>query len=96
MNTASNEGETFVLFRLTGVGVVQFVGFMGAYRDPEEVGIWSDQLSKGVTTIVYCMHGHQVSQGVAEQLHLQGFDARFLEGGIEAWKATGSETHSRT
>jgi hypothetical protein len=38
---------------------------------------------------VYCVHGHQVSQGVARALRAQGRAAHFLVGGIEAWRAQG-------
>jgi rhodanese-related sulfurtransferase len=35
--------------------------------------------------VVYCVHGHNVSQLVAGLLRSEGFEARFLAGGIEAW-----------
>lgn len=62
------------------------------WRDPEEVGVWSNELFKGTTTVVYCVHGHGVSQKVAAQLQELGFDACYLEGGIEGWKEVGGET----
>jgi rhodanese-related sulfurtransferase len=62
------------------------------WRDPEELDVWSNELPKGTTTVVYCMHGHGVSQKVAAQLQELGFDARYLEGGIEGWKEVGGET----
>ena len=39
--------------------------------------------------ICVCVHGHEVSQGAAARLRALGLDARFLEGGIEAWLAAG-------
>jgi thiosulfate sulfurtransferase len=42
------------------------------WRDPEEVGVWSNELFKGTTTVVYCVHGHGVSQKVAAQLQELG------------------------
>ena len=39
--------------------------------------------------VAYCVHGHQVSQGAAQQLREAGFKARFLEGGIELWRQDG-------
>ena len=39
--------------------------------------------------IAYCVHGHQVSQGAAQQLRETGFNAGFLEGGIEHWQQDG-------
>ena len=35
---------------------------------------------------MYCVHGHEVSQNAAKAL-----GARFLEGGIEAWREAGGE-----
>jgi rhodanese-related sulfurtransferase len=42
--------------------------------------------------VAYCVHGHEVSQEAAAQLRKRGFDARYLEGGIEAWKAASLPT----
>jgi hypothetical protein len=36
--------------------------------------------------VAYCVHGHEVSQNAARQLREAGFNARFLEGGIEHWQ----------
>jgi len=62
------------------------------WRDPEEVEGWANELPKDTITVVYCVHGHGVSQGVAARLEGLGFDARYLEGGIERWKEGGGET----
>jgi hypothetical protein len=45
-------------------------------RDPERLG----NLPRADDVVVYCVHGHEVSQGVAKAL-----GARYLEGGIEHW-----------
>jgi rhodanese-related sulfurtransferase len=44
------------------------------------------------TLVAYCVHGHEVSQGVARRLAALGLDARFLAGGFEAWTAAGAPT----
>lgn len=49
-------------------------------RDPARVADWGAALPSTAGAVVYCVHGHEVSQGVAKALH-----ARFLEGGIEHW-----------
>lgn len=46
-------------------------------------------LSRAREVVTYCVHGHQVSQGAAQQLREAGFSARFLEGGIEHWQQDG-------
>jgi rhodanese-related sulfurtransferase len=45
-------------------------------RDPEKLGA----LPRADDVVVYCVHGHEVSQGAARAL-----GARYLEGGIEHW-----------
>ena len=59
------------------------------WRDPERIAEWAAELDRGRPVVVYCVHGHQVSQGCAGKLSELGFDAAYLEGGLEAWKAAG-------
>lgn len=61
-----------------------------AWRHPFRVDSWADELEGPI--IVYCVHGHEVSQGVAAYLRARGLDARFLEGGFEAYAAAGGPT----
>ena len=56
-------------------------------RDPETVGAWMKALPRASGFVVYCVRGHEVSQSVAKALDGSGIRARYLEGGIEAWKA---------
>jgi len=63
-------------------------------RDPLRVADWAKTLPSGADIVVYCVHGHEVSQGAAKALiaalpHATG--ARYLEGGIEAWRVAGGE-----
>lgn len=55
-------------------------------RDPAQVERWRETLPAGREVVVYCVHGHEVSQNAAKAL-----GARFLEGGLEAWRAAGGE-----
>ena len=55
-------------------------------RDPEAVGAWASTLPRAASVVVYCVRGGEVSQGVARALTERGLDARYLEGGMEAWK----------
>ena len=59
---------------------------------PDEVAAIAARLEPWRPAIVYCVHGHEVSQGAALLLRERGFDARFLEGGIEAWREAGGAT----
>jgi len=56
-------------------------------RDPESVSRWLKTLPPASRVVVYCVHGREVSQSVAKQLEEHGIRARYLEGGIEGWKA---------
>ena len=58
-------------------------------REPETVGAWGKSLPKASAVAVYCVKGHEVSQGAAAALAETGIAARYVEGGIEAWKAAG-------
>ena len=58
-------------------------------RDPDAVGEWSKALPPASHVVVYCMHGHEVSQDVAKALQARGLRASYLEGGIAGWKASG-------
>jgi len=52
-------------------------------RDPESIEQWKNALPRS-PLVVYCVHGHEVSQNAAKAL-----GARFLEGGIEHWREAG-------
>src|SRR6266850_1727612 len=63
-------------------------------REPEQVHGWSKSLPSASSVVVYCVHGHEVSQRVAAALNESGIATRYLEGGLEAWKAAeGSLDH---
>jgi rhodanese-related sulfurtransferase len=60
-------------------------------RDPEKVGNWAKTLPAASSVVVYCVHGHEVSQKAAGALKQLGLNASYLEGGIEeGWKALGA------
>ena len=59
-------------------------------RDPDAVGEWSRTLPAATEVVVYCVHGHEVSQTVARQI-----GARYLLGGIEAWRAAGGAMEAK-
>jgi rhodanese-related sulfurtransferase len=55
------------------------------HRPPTEVEHWFKELPATRPVVVYCVHGHEVSQGVTNALRIAGVDATFLEGGIAGW-----------
>jgi rhodanese-related sulfurtransferase len=60
--------------------------------EPEAIDVWSRELEPWREVVVYCVHGHEVSQNAAAELGRRGLAARFLEGGLEGWRAAGGET----
>lgn len=59
-------------------------------RDPATIASWAAELPRASSVVVYCVHGHEVSQNAAQALRQSGIAARFLEGGLEeGWKAGG-------
>jgi len=59
-------------------------------RDPGELQSWRKTLPAAASVVVYCVHGHEVSQNAAKAL-----GARYLEGGIEAWREAGGELDAK-
>src|SRR5712692_7651641 len=60
------------------------------WRDPERVADWAGELPRASRVVAYCVHGQEVSQGVAKALAGRGLAAHYLQGGIEeGWKAAG-------
>ncbi len=53
----------------------------------DQVDLWGPKMTGAV--VVYCVHGHEVSQGVCAALRAIGVDAVYLEGGIEGWRLAG-------
>jgi rhodanese-related sulfurtransferase len=64
-------------------------------RSPEDVGQWYRELSKQRPVVAYCVHGHEVSQGIASNLEAAGFSASYLAGGISAWSAQSLPTRRK-
>ena len=59
-------------------------------RPPEEIERWGREIPPGSSQIVvYCTHGHEVSQTAAAILREIGVAARYLEGGVAGWAEAG-------
>src|SRR5712664_3874990 len=60
------------------------------WRDPERVTEWAGELPRASRVVAYCIHGGEVSQGVAQALRERVPSAQYLQGGIEeGWKRAG-------
>lgn len=60
-------------------------------RDPLRVADWAKTLPPAASAVVYCVHGHEVSQNVRAALAATGFQAQYLQGGIEHWRQEGGD-----
>ncbi len=62
------------------------------WKNPEQMAEWSKALPADREFVIYCVRGGAVSNSVLDQLLGHGLKVRFIEGGIEAWKAAGGAT----
>ena len=61
----------------------------GRWLDPASWLDWKNDIGSQCPVVVYCAHGHEISQGLTAALRAMGVDARHLDGGIAAWKLAG-------
>lgn len=64
-------------------------------RDPLAAGEWGGTLPSAASVVVYCVHGHEVSQSACIALRRSGIDACYLDGGIERWREAGGELSAK-
>ncbi len=65
-------------------------------RLPDAVDAWAAPLEPWRPVVVYCVRGHEVSQNAATALRARGLDTRYLEGGLEHWRAESFATQAAT
>ncbi|MDO9242738.1 MAG: rhodanese-like domain-containing protein [Rhodocyclaceae bacterium] len=65
------------------------------WQDPEKLADWAGTLPPDKDIVIYCVRGGSVSNGVVDALHAKGLKARFIEGGIEGWKAAGGKVSAK-
>jgi rhodanese-related sulfurtransferase len=59
------------------------------WKNPEKIDSWISALPKSHEVVIYCVGGGEVSDSVVDRLRAEGIKARFIEGGIEGYKAAG-------
>ncbi len=65
------------------------------WRDHRAADRWARDLPAG-EVVVYCVHGHQVSQAACALLSAAGVKARYLDGGIDGYREAGGITVAKT
>ncbi len=61
------------------------------WHNPDEVTQWAKELPTDKEVVLYCAHGGSVSNKVLDGLLAANVKARYIEGGIEAWKKSGGK-----
>jgi rhodanese-related sulfurtransferase len=59
------------------------------WRDAGKTQAWSAEFERGRPIVAACKAGHEMSQTAVAQLRADGYDARVLEGGYQAWAKAG-------
>jgi rhodanese-related sulfurtransferase len=63
------------------------------WRDPAYWLDWKDEIAALPGPVVFfCVHGHEVSQGMTAALCAMGQEAKYLEGGFSEWQNAGQPT----
>ena len=65
------------------------------WKNPEKISVWIDAVPKTHDVVIYCVRGGAVSNSTVDALQAAGVKARFIEGGIEGWKAAGGALPKR-
>ncbi len=61
------------------------------WHNPDEVAQWAKELPTDKEVVLYCARGGSVSNKVLDGLLAANIKARYIEGGIEAWKKSGGK-----
>lgn len=61
------------------------------WHNPDDVDQWAKDLPTDKEIVLYCARGGSVSNKVLDRLLATNIKARYIEGGIEAWKQSGGK-----
>lgn len=61
------------------------------WKNPDMIDAWIGAVPLTLDLVVYCVRGGSVSNMVVDRLQAIGAKARFIEGGMEAYKAGGGK-----
>jgi rhodanese-related sulfurtransferase len=60
--------------------------------DPDKIAEWSASIPKDKEIVLFCAHGRSISDASVKYLNANGFKARLIPGGFDAWKEAGGIT----
>ena len=61
------------------------------WKDPDKIDAWIEAVPRTVEVVVYCVRGGEVSNRVVDRLRAAGVKARYIEGGLDAYKLAGGK-----
>jgi rhodanese-related sulfurtransferase len=61
------------------------------WKNPDKIDAWIGAVPLTLDVVVYCVRGGSVSNAVVDRLQAAGVKARYVEGGLEAYKAAGGK-----
>ena len=61
------------------------------WKNPEKIDAWIGALPLTQEVVIYCVRGGEISNTVVDRLQAAGVKARYIEGGLEAYKAAGGK-----
>ena len=61
------------------------------WKNPDKIDVWIGAVPLTMDVVVYCVLGGSVSNSVVDRLQAAGVKARYIEGGLEAYKAAGGK-----
>ena len=61
------------------------------WKNPDKIDAWIEAVPRTLDVVVYCVRGGEVSNAVVDRLQAAGVKARYIEGGLEAYKAAGGK-----
>jgi len=61
------------------------------WKNPDKIDAWIGAVPRTLDVVIYCVRGDTVSNSVVDRLQAAGVKARYIEGGLEAYKAAGGK-----
>ena len=89
----SNAAQAIVLDvrRRTDIDASNEAILGASWKNPEQIDQWIGALPKNQDVVIYCVRGGGVSNSEVDRLQAESVQARFIEGGIEGYKAAGGK-----
>ena len=61
------------------------------WKNPDKIDAWIAAVPKTHEVVIYCVRGGEVSNQMVDRLQAAGVKARYIEGGLEGYKAAGGK-----